>query len=428
MPLTTKLSTQLLKSILIIYFLITFSVTLVHILVEYYYTKIHIKDELKSAAKSFTPAIKTALWDLNYEQLHSIAEGMQHIPVIYSVVISDANKKILVRSEKNFQRTEELSYKYKIYQEFNGKQIYLAEVDIYSDSSVIVSRLKIGFSMLLLNALIKSGALVVLFILAFRRYLENPLGSLTSSISQINWKNRERRKIDIGFENKNELYVLQTIFNDFLDNISMQEDKRLELIQKMQVKLENEVKLRTQELKDANKQLQILANTDILTQLYNRSKIDMEIANKFEQFTLNGELFSLVMVDIDYFKSVNDEYGHQVGDSVLQEIATLLTNFTRGLDIVGRWGGEEFMIICNNTDLEGAYILAENLRKAIESYNFKGVGKKTGSFGVAQIHRGMSIDELISNVDKALYNAKNSGRNRCVKSAIVDSALLREER
>ncbi len=122
-------------------------------------------------------------------------------------------------------------------------------------------------------------------------------------------------------------------------------------------------------------------------------------------------------MDIDFFKQVNDEFGHQIGDYVLKEIAVILKNLTRGLDIVGRWGGEEFMIICTDTTIDGAYLLAENLRKAIQDHTFKDVGKKSASFGVAQIKDNITIDKLIQNVDKALYLAKNNGRNQCVKSS-----------
>jgi diguanylate cyclase (GGDEF)-like protein len=118
------------------------------------------------------------------------------------------------------------------------------------------------------------------------------------------------------------------------------------------------------------------------------------------------------MVDIDHFKMVNDTRGHLAGDAVLRETASLLRSRVRESDFIGRWGGEEFLIVCPETAMKGAARLAEDLRSVMERHIFAGVGIKTASFGVVTVTRGSSVDRCISMADEALYAAKRAGRNR----------------
>jgi len=171
-------------------------------------------------------------------------------------------------------------------------------------------------------------------------------------------------------------------------------------------------------LQEANEKLQKLATTDVLTQLNNRSKIDEELLLKRDQYKRYKRVFSIIMMDIDFFKNINDVYGHQVGDNVLKEIAALLNKNSRSVDITGRWGGEEFFIICDEADINGAFIVAENMRTHIAAHHFEHIKELTASFGVAQIEVGMSIDTLIKKADDALYEAKRGGRNKTIKASI----------
>ena len=123
---------------------------------------------------------------------------------------------------------------------------------------------------------------------------------------------------------------------------------------------------------------------------------------------------AVIIVDIDMFKLVNDQYGHLVGDQVLTEVTSILSQGIRSIDVLGRWGGEEFIIICTDTDLKGAVVLAEKLRQMIANHDFQMVNKKTCSFGVAQLRKDETIDSLLIRSDQALYRAKDQGRNRVV--------------
>jgi diguanylate cyclase (GGDEF)-like protein/PAS domain S-box-containing protein len=156
-----------------------------------------------------------------------------------------------------------------------------------------------------------------------------------------------------------------------------------------------------------------MAQKDQLTGLFNRRKID-EVLLENEPVQTRNRLLSVIMLDIDYFKKVNDEHGHLVGDEVLVSVGQLLTDGIRQTDILGRWGGEEFIIICPDTDLSGARQLAEKLRIKISNHIFNEVGQKTCSFGVAQLKADETVDDVLSRSDSALYLAKEMGRNRVV--------------
>ncbi|WP_297447107.1 GGDEF domain-containing protein [Desulfurobacterium sp.] len=158
--------------------------------------------------------------------------------------------------------------------------------------------------------------------------------------------------------------------------------------------------------------LQRLATKDMLTGAYNRWKFLEDFESEFERARRYNYPISLIMFDIDHFKKVNDTYGHDAGDRVLKKIAKIVKDNIRKLDTLVRWGGEEFIIFLPNTKKEGAAVLAEKIRQKIEKANFDEVGKVTVSFGVAQIEKNDTIDDLLKKVDKVLYKAKREGRNR----------------
>lgn len=162
----------------------------------------------------------------------------------------------------------------------------------------------------------------------------------------------------------------------------------------------------------ANAELERLSVTDRLTGLYNRLMLDKVLEDELGRNQRYASEFALVLLDIDKFKSVNDTYGHPVGDLVLVEMAKLMTEVVRDVDVVGRWGGEEFLIICRDTGLDGAQAVAEKLRQAVAAHAFPVVGSKTSSFGVTAARQDDTVVSLLARVDSALYRAKNSGRNR----------------
>lgn len=161
-----------------------------------------------------------------------------------------------------------------------------------------------------------------------------------------------------------------------------------------------------------NQELARLSVTDPLTGLFNRLKIDQTLNTELQRAQRTGQPLSVVMLDLDHFKQVNDVFGHQVGDQVLVTLAKLLRLRTREIDVAGRWGGEEFLLICPNTSLDGALTLAESVRTTIESHLFDSVSHVTASLGVSSYLAGDMGKDLVARADAALYAAKNAGRNQ----------------
>lgn len=154
------------------------------------------------------------------------------------------------------------------------------------------------------------------------------------------------------------------------------------------------------------------ATTDKLTGIPNRLRFDEVLHYSIDRAKRYKVNLSVILFDIDNFKEVNDTYGHLCGDDVLKMIAKIGDDSIRKSDLIARWGGEEFIILQPDIPSDEAQILAERLRHAIESYNFKDVGKVTASFGVTHFKEDDTKDTLIKRVDDALYEAKEHGRNR----------------
>ncbi len=166
------------------------------------------------------------------------------------------------------------------------------------------------------------------------------------------------------------------------------------------------------EIEDKNIALEKLAITDKLTGVYNRTKLDEILLDEITRCRRFECSFGFCILDIDYFKSTNDNFGHLVGDEILISFANLLKNSVRETDYVGRWGGEEFVIIVPRTNKENLTAFAEKLRVKIEKFNFEKVGKKTASFGITVTTEYDGIETVIKRADDALYQAKKSGRNK----------------
>ena len=176
------------------------------------------------------------------------------------------------------------------------------------------------------------------------------------------------------------------------------------------------------ELRAANERLEHLASTDVLTSVANRRAIDAALNRDLARADRDKTPLSVVLIDVDHFKLVNDTWGHLTGDAVLTFIGQLLTRTLRTSDVAGRWGGEEFLCILPNTDATGAIIVAERLRAELQKCAIsgpKGPVQVTASFGISMVTgpgcRG-SLEDLLKRADTALYAAKERGRNRVVAS------------
>lgn len=160
-----------------------------------------------------------------------------------------------------------------------------------------------------------------------------------------------------------------------------------------------------------------LAITDALTRLMNRRGITVNLIDAMAQAERYDHPLSIAMADIDHFKAVNDTYGHDAGDKVLVDVASLLSEALRMPDKVGRYGGEEFLVVLPHTNLAQAKKIAERMRTAVDAFGFEYGGKTshvTISIGLTQYRKGEDLEQLLSRVDQALYQAKAAGRNKVI--------------
>ncbi len=194
--------------------------------------------------------------------------------------------------------------------------------------------------------------------------------------------------------------------------------KELEELKQQNSSLKEELKkyhIDIEKLKEELHQAKTEANIDFLTTLYNRRRFERALLDMLRDFKERGYPFSVVLLDIDDFKAINDKYGHPIGDLVLKEVANILKNYLRANSVSARIGGEEFGVLLPGVEVQDAVKIAERLRQIIENRHIRANGgfiKFTASFGVTQVKAGDTLNSIIERADKALYKSKQLGKNR----------------
>jgi len=191
---------------------------------------------------------------------------------------------------------------------------------------------------------------------------------------------------------------------------------RMKKYQDMIIRYNEQLMTLNQELEKEKKKLEIISVTDYLTGLYNRRYIFKRISEEIERFHRYGDVFSIIIFDLDHFKDINDHYGHIVGDEVLKKFADTIQAQLRITDMAGRYGGEEFILLLPKTELEQAYSLGLRISREIKKISWKYEGLLlTVSGGTAEINNSDNESSLLNRADENLYTAKNNGRDRIEK-------------
>lgn len=245
---------------------------------------------------------------------------------------------------------------------------------------------------------------------------------------------RVQEKVQLAVGTRNDEPLLNSIFNKLVHNVTP--DQKQAIYNKW-VAIKQEVafdyslfwkllagllfvvglfSVHYYQLRKYNRLLLILSETDKLTSLYNRLRLDELLLEQEQRFLRYTTPCGIVLLDIDHFKQVNDTFGHQAGDSVLIELAKLMKQNIRSTDIVGRWGGEEFLIIAPNSNKSETALLAEKLLNRLREHSFDKVGLVTASFGVSSFVKDQTITDTLRLADEALYKAKENGRNQVVQT------------
>jgi diguanylate cyclase (GGDEF)-like protein len=235
---------------------------------------------------------------------------------------------------------------------------------------------------------------------------------LIDHISQITEGNLDIEEFKAK-SSQDEIGRLAKVFNQMHATIKRQ----IQELNKHRDLLEVEVKERTYELEQANRKLDIISRTDELTQLPNRRDMHRTIEKEVDRANRFKKAFSIIFIDIDHFKDVNDTYGHAAGDAVLKSVASTIRSLLRKYDVLARYGGEEFLTLLPETELKDAAHVAERFRKQIENQTIFFGGqeiKVTITLGVAQFDSGLGAERCIQLADKALYEGKEHDRNRVI--------------
>ncbi|MCU0611601.1 MAG: diguanylate cyclase [Candidatus Eisenbacteria bacterium] len=310
----------------------------------------------------------------------------------------------------------------------NGLGEYLVGVDMRADE-VQAKLQQIRASGLV--SLSCSLILAFLFSRLLSSHFIRPISMLVSRCHAI-----AEGKLDGRVEShtSDELDILTQAFNTMSDRLSESREesrKASQALKRAKDELEDRVADRTRDLSDANENLlheiqerkraeealALSARTDHLTGVLNRRAIVEHLQYQLVRTERDAQAFAVIVGDLDFFKRVNDSYGHLAGDAVLKASAERLRAGVRRQDLVARWGGDEFLLLLPDTDVEGAQVLAEKLRERITNESYSGIKKDppiTMSFGVSAHVRGQTADECVRIADAALYRAKGLGRNRVV--------------
>ncbi len=222
----------------------------------------------------------------------------------------------------------------------------------------------------------------------------------------------------ISLEEINNLQKLQTEYKNLLDNYKKLFKQSKRLI-RMSDKMEAELAITKAELEKYSKKLKMQATTDTLTGLANRRKITELLKEEIKKLEEDNNNFNIIMIDIDFFKKVNDNYGHPMGDEVIKKVSNHMQDKVGSEGVVGRFGGEEFLTILYKNDIQKAALLADQIRNDIESKKIEFEGKQisvTVSMGIACSDETVVYQELLNKADERLYKAKENGRNQVVIS------------
>ncbi|GAB4356998.1 MAG: hypothetical protein Kow006_24500 [Gammaproteobacteria bacterium] len=379
-----------------------------------------LRRELDLLGTAYRNPLMEAVWNLDQSQIHSLLSGLASLPSVCGVrLVSDGLAEgELIRGgvEGGITHTVPLAIPLIPPRE-------VGVLTLYAHRAILLQRLKVSYLVLLANAAIKTVALWLILVWFGRRLISRPLARLERQMDAMHLSRIEedRRKVARMAEwfrkhhPEDELGSLAVRFAAMTDSLA---DSKASL-DDLHKHLESKVRERTTELdqlnrllREKNEALERLSTTDALTGISNRLALERILEQEIRRAERYNHPLCVILLDVDHFKQINDRWGHQVGDRVLQEVCRVITERLRATDVLGRWGGEEFLIVAPNASPSSALGLAEALREKLAAHDF-GVGRSvSASFGISTFVPGDTVERLLNRADEALYRAKHRGRNR----------------
>ncbi|MFT5116484.1 MAG: diguanylate cyclase (GGDEF)-like protein [Kiritimatiellia bacterium] len=427
----SALMKKLIVTIFSLYFILAVIVSAVHILFEYNHIRNQIRSDLQSIYTSSADPLATAIWNFNSDQINNLVDGLLTLNIVSGVKVYKNVDELNV-SKGDVLTDLAINFEGPIVYKSSGKNHPLGALKFYASQSFVFERIKVNVVFIVINAFIKTFFLSIIIFIVGRRMIGRPLEELSVSVSRLDFENMdhiENSKMILSeglLSNRNELTDLIVAYNKTLDKLlsrTRQRDEARRKIEDKNFNLERLVNIKTlalqekvDELNGLNERLAVLASTDPLTELLNRRYFFERADIELSRLKRNGKQAAVLIVDVDFFKKVNDQYGHPAGDQVLKVVANILKANVRQHDLVARFGGEEFAIFLADVEIQKSAILAERMREKIESAVIHYKKEKimvTASFGLSMLaSAAQDIHVVIDSADKMLYKAKANGRNR----------------
>lgn len=381
----------------------------------------NLKSELAIYQRTFDKSLAAALWSMDREKLDSIVRGIVEIPDIKGVRILDhASGTVLIQSgvfpKSGEQGDSSLVHRFDIIHDEGYGQELLARAEFHSTFTQLLRRTQGQILLIIVLACLKTLAFWWIFLAVGKRLLARPLTEISQSIAATSAAHHlqlseatEKAIVDT------ELALLRSAYDVQADRIHA---AHVALEQANEV-LEQRVRERTLELQEANRKLEELAHTDALTGLANRRQFIAAAEIEIARARRGGRPLSVIVCDIDRFKQVNDIHGHLVGDKAICHVAASLVESVRLVDVVGRFGGDEFVILLPGIVLDEAHVVAERLLERLSAVQLVlDDGRPvalTLSIGLAALEpTDTHLKDIFQRADAGLYVAKSSGRNRVI--------------
>jgi diguanylate cyclase (GGDEF)-like protein len=455
---------RLLRYVFGCYLVVAIAVTGIQLVSEYRHVKSNLFTQLFGLEKTFKSSIVNSLWSFDTPQLEATLFGMQKIDMLSGIKIVNQQQEIIasigsvltknsqIVSTKHLEHADMLEatliqpdtaqkqtlfeYRFPIeYQEDNAAPINLLGYGyIYASENTIIERVKYSFILIIINSVIKTVALWLFFLFFANRVVGRPLNALANAASALNpdkletlTSSKELDKI-IDAKHEDELYLLAYNFNQMRVAIV----EKIDIIESQKQMLENRVSERTQSLTVANTNLQYLALHDTLTSLPNRALFNDRLDQMLKDALRNKTRFIVACIDLQNFKTVNDTYGHQIGDQVLAGVAGRMSKVVRNADTLARVGGDEFFALLPIVNDSDCKVIAELLVNSFyEPFVFENDDSirvfTNANIGTAIYpEHGENANALIKNADMAMYQAKQSGISYANYSSEEDLILRRE--
>ena len=324
----------------------------------------------------------------SFSAMQTLLSKMDSSSYLFMIKNSVVDKKVFDHERSNYKKSEFKGWDYDKNTLKDNTQIGLKEIHIINEAIKTQVAPKL-----------KNGELFSIYYRSEQLYENRSIVVSFSPISNI--------------DNKTVAYAISYRFGDFLDIIFGNIKILFSVLSLLALLLSAIFTIALMGAHKKQEELHKLATHDALTKILNRHGANELIDQKIKEFKRNHEKMSVVFFDIDLFKRINDTYGHDMGDYVLENIAKIVNSEIRQSDIFARWGGEEFIVFLPHTDISDAIGVAEKLRKSIQRYAFSTVDSVSCSFGVTELRDGDDKNSILHRVDALLYKAKKAGRN-CV--------------